>query len=133
MVNMTVVVEKKDLIKYSWKILGLIIVVLLFTKIINLDKSKINIFNTISEFDETKLVSCIEDNLHIAKIINNKNQNINNFMQIEPLKVMIESELTMISKIESDDKSNDENINTKEVENLLNSPKEEGEQAKTNL
>lgn len=133
MVNMTVVVEKKDLIKYSWKILGLIIVVLLFTKIINLDKSKINIFKTISEFDETKLVSCIDDNLHIAKIINQKEQNLNNFMQIEPLKVMIESELTMISKIETEDKESENDTSEEKNENITNISQEGVEQAKTNL
>ena len=133
MVNMTVVVEKKDLIKYSWKILGLIIVVLLFTKIINLDKSKVNIFNTISEFDETKLVSCIDDNLHIAKIINGKEQNLNNFMQIEPLKVMIESELTMISKIETEDKESENDTSEEKNENITNISQEGVEQAKTNL
>ena len=106
MVNMTVVVDKKEVFNYGIKVFILIIILFLVSKTIHIGKTKENLFDISKIIDKDKLLFCIEDNLHISKLVNNKKTNDNE--KIDPLKTIIESQLAVIGKVKIDEKKVEE-------------------------
>lgn len=124
MVNMTVV-NGKDIIKYSLKI-GIIILLLFFLSRFFLSTNNQNNI-TIEPIKTDKLVACLDDNIPAVKQVNGKKEDLEEIETIDPLKLIVDMQLDMISNIklkEKDDNIQDETENQEEIKI---------EQAKTGL
>ena len=98
MVNMTVV-KGKDILKYGIKIGIFLIFIFLMQKIfISSSNEKIELPKLL---DETKMIGCLEDTIPIMKEVNNINKEEleEKVEKINPLKLVVNSELTAISNI----------------------------------
>ena len=103
--NMTVVVSKKDMIKYGIKLIIFILILFVLKNIINneninansnINSKVINYFNIINN---QTLLSCIEENIPVIKQINREEREEKEKESIEPLKKLIEYEIPMISNL----------------------------------
>ena len=110
MLNMTVVVNKKDVIKYFIKALALICILYFIGKIINLKNIDTKMQSFLYFIDYEKLISCIEENIPVTKQINKKDGQIElkNEITINPLKYALSAQLMMMNNIKNiDDSSQD--------------------------
>ena len=100
MVNMTIVVQKKDFIKYLIKFITLICFLFMISKIINIKSIEGKLISFLNFIDKEKLISCIEENIPIAKQMNKKEEKNS---EIEPLKLAINTELSMMKSLKKKD------------------------------
>lgn len=98
MTNMTLVIGKKDILKYTFKTAILIFFLFIFNNILNINSKQINILNIFNIIDKNKLIICIEDNLKLSKLISEKEENTNK-EKINPLKIILDTQLSAISSI----------------------------------
>lgn len=127
MVNMTVI-NKKDILKYSIKIGILLFFLFIFSKYLNQDKDNKKIeFSSI--INKEKLIQCLEETIPIMKQINGTQEDWEEKIEeINPLKIIIDSQLNMANNIKLKEKEeNKEDINNQKKENI------EIEHAKTGL
>ena len=129
MLNMTVVLDKKDVFRYSIKMFIFIVIIYLFSKLINIDNIKENTLNLSNFINEIDLNLLIEDNLHIIKYKNN--ENIIDYEILDPLKIILNSQLSAIGSIKKKDDSF-ELISYEKINNNIEENKQI-EQAQTGL
>lgn len=120
MLNMTLVVDKKDAVKYSIKIFIIIALIYWFSKLVNINgvqNENLNMRTYLNFFDNNKLIYFIDTNLHIAKQVNKKDENNNN-EKIDPLKTIVNSQLSIIEGVKlKENKSNEDLVLTSSLEN----------------
>ena len=108
MINMSVIVDKKDITKYIIKAILIILVLFVANEVVSLKQPTKSLFNLFNFIDKERLVSCIDENLHIAKLINNSKIDEKNG-NMEPLKEIINSQFGMITSLKKI-KNQDNNI-----------------------
>lgn len=114
MVNMTVV-SGKDIIKYSLKI-GIIILLLFFLNRFFLPTYK-QTNKTIELIKTDKLIACLDENIPAIEQVNGKYKELEEEIEtIDPLKLIVDMQLDMISNIKLKDKENDKNKIDKQEE-----------------
>ena len=109
MLNMTVVVGKKDVLQYGIKAVVIIVILFFLSKIVYSRNKNVNNLEIAGFIDKNKLVSCLEDNFQIMRQVNNKTKNE---AHINLLKTIIESQFTLIGNIKEETEEIEVNNNT---------------------
>lgn len=129
MVNMTVV-SKKDIIRYGVKMGALLLFMLLFSKILswNQDEKRIIVPSVI---EQDKLIGCLEENLPVIKQVKHTEETAweEEIEKINPLKIMLDLQLSMINNIKPKAKEEQEG----EVQEIHSEEQIQVEHAQTGL
>ena len=99
MVNMTLVVGKKDILRYGIKAFAFILILFVFSKVINIETTKIEISNSLNFIGKEKLLECIEENFAVVKEINIKEASGGEMNEINPLKIALNSQIPILNGI----------------------------------
>lgn len=104
MVNMTVV-SKKDIIRYGVKIGILLLFLFLFSKMMNGNQGE-KPLKLPSIIEQDRLIKCLEENLPMLKQVKQTEENVweEEIEKINPLKVMIDLQLSAINNIKPKEK-----------------------------
>lgn len=120
------VIKGKDVIKWILKIVAVALILFFITKFfIPISKGTDKIINNI---EKEKLISCIDDNIPAIKQVNSNNSEEEQREKINPLNIIVNMQLNMISQTKPKEESkNKENNDQSNVQN------EQIEQAQTGL
>lgn len=124
------VVSKKDIIRYGVKMGALLLFMLLFSKILswNQDEKRIIVPSVI---EQDKLIGCLEENLPVIKQVKHTEETAweEEIEKINPLKIMLDLQLSMINNIKPKAKEEQEG----EVQEIHSEEQIQVEHAQTGL
>ena len=112
------VIKGKDVIKWILKIVAVALILFFITKFfIPISKGTDKIINNI---EKEKLISCIDDNIPAIKQVNSNNSEEEQREKINPLNIIVNMQLNMISqtkpKEESKNKENNDHCSSNQLQ-----------------